>query len=596
MALRLDYLGHKLSSVGLVCPTSNVAPLSDLSISPSSPGVSLCPISPREPNNRVNMNCTATNLRVAHFQWDTACPGRRTPVWHPSFRLPRETRLKASTAIKRSRSPKFERERHIGRKLANSPISEPISSAAPRRRDGGPAEMSSTTITSLDRRLYAWLGEADDKKFERAFNAYFSLAFPAVVRHLTRISRWDPSQLEELTQDALLRFFERAGRGRREASVAVQQAMVSVRPLNFGPFHERQVNRWTRDVSSFRDSAMRFQLPQADAPDDGNWKAAIHALAARIPILNQQGLHILDAVRVQLRWDCEDHPTSDTPTDTDEHPGADLDETIETHDGTPLYTEAKGFANAIAAEAAAHSARLQAAAGHHARLVEFVGGTFTIVCALPRLRIPTNGYLFEIAMTIYLDECKKRGRQKRGGSGVEPPVSKAPTATPTDDLSIPHPIEMMTLESETAYDGADSGDDWISAAANNKPLAGFATPAVDPTLQYENEDLFDKFYEYLRSPVADATQAYADAQGTGRASTARRRLDSLTNKFARTTAVLGLMGEGYTQEQIAQQLTLSRNQVKYIIELVQEAYAKFAADSSRPSARTSHMREESNAP
>jgi DNA-directed RNA polymerase specialized sigma24 family protein len=543
------------------------------------------------------MNCTATNLRVARFQWDTSCLGHRAPVWRPSFRLPGETRLKAPTSINRSRSLKFERERHVGRKLANYNLSEPISGDEPRKRDGGPADMSSTKITSLDRRLYAWLGEADDKKFERAFNAYFSLAFPAVVRHLLRISRWDPAQLEELAQDALLRFFARAGRGRREASVSVQQAMTRVRPLNFGPFHERQVNHWTRDVSSFRDSAMRFQLPQADAPDEGNWRAAIHALAARIPVLDQQGFHILEAVRLELRWDCEDDPTSDiTPTDTDEHLVGDLGETIETNDGTQHYTEAKGFANAIAAEAAAHSARLQAAAGHHPRLVEFVGGTFTIVCAIPRLRIPTNGYLFEIAMTIYLDECKKRGRQKRGGSGAQPSVSKAATATPTGDTGLPHPIEMMTLEPETSYDGADNNDDSITAAANNKSAANFATPAIDPTLQYENEDLFEKFYEYLRKPVADATQAHANAQGTGRASMERRRLDTLTDKFARTTAVLALMGEGYTQEQIAEQLALSRNQVKYIIELVQEAYARFSADTGGQSARSAHFRGPSNAP
>ncbi|MGO9263996.1 MAG: hypothetical protein ACLQBA_03760 [Candidatus Binataceae bacterium] len=451
--------------------------------------------------------------------------------------------------------------------------------------------MSSTKITSLDRRLYAWLGESDDKKFERAFNAYFSVAFPAVVRHLMRISRWDPTQLEELAQDALLKFFERVGRGRREASGAVQQAVSRVRPLNMGPFHERQVNHWTRDVSSLRDSAMRFRLPQVDEPEDAHWKAVIRALADRIPVLRNQGCHILNAVRVELSWECVDEPPAEiTPIDADEHFPGDLDEKI-ANDGPERYAAAKAFANAMATEATGHTARAQAALLDHPRLVEFVDGTFTVVCALPRLRPPTNGYLFEIAMTIYLDECKKRGRQKRGGSATSPSQT---TTTESSDLDPQHPFEVLrldlenTLEADEYFEGADP------ITANNSSKSNFVTPAIDPTLQYENEELFEKFFEYLRRPVADATQSCANAVGTRRAAEERHKLESLMSKFARTTAVLSLVGEGHTQEQIAAQLGISRNQVKYIIELVQEIYARFAADSLRHSSRAAHSREQSN--
>ena len=94
-------------------------------------------------------------------------------------------------------------------------------------------------MTTLDHRLYAWLRESDEQRFQLAFNAYYSLAFPAVIRRIARQSRWDLSSLEEIAQDALLKFFERAGRGRREASNTVKNALALINPPNIGGFHKR---------------------------------------------------------------------------------------------------------------------------------------------------------------------------------------------------------------------------------------------------------------------------------------------------------------------------------------------------------------------
>jgi hypothetical protein len=476
-------------------------------------------------------------------------------------------------------------------KLANFLISRPLLANAPQRHDG-PADMSSIKTTPLDRRLYAWLGESNDSKFDRAFQAYFSVAFPAVVRHLSRISRWDLTHLEELAQDALLRFFERVGRGRREAYEAVQQALARMQPMNFGPFHERQVSHWTHDIASFKDSAMRFRLAQ-DESEASDWKGAVRALADRIPLLQKRGCQIVQAVRVGLHWEGPDEtPAEIALPDSDDRISAPLDESID-NDGTDRYAAAKFFADALITEVAAGTSRAKAALSHHPRLVEFVAAAATIIDCLPRLRIPTNGYLFEIAMTIHLDECKKRCRKKRGGSGVAEPLSMLTAATSSGETGPPHPIEIMSLESGSTYDGAEQFDELGSAACDTSAHS-FSTPTVDPMLQIENEDLFEKFFEYLRKPVADATEAVANAQGSAQEKAARRKLASLISKFSRTTAVLALMGEGYTQERIADQLFLSRNQVKYIVELVKEAYARFAVESSRP-ARGSHLGVESNA-
>jgi DNA-directed RNA polymerase specialized sigma24 family protein len=443
--------------------------------------------------------------------------------------------------------------------------------------------MPNTKITIMDRRLYAWLGESDDGKFERGFTAYFAIAFPAVVRHLKRISRWDPAELEELAQDSLLRFFDRAGRGRREASEVIRQALPRVRSLHLAPFHEGQVDRWTSDVASFRSAAIGFRLPELEDPSEAHWKESIRALADRVPGLQQQGCHLLCTAQLGTNWGSIDElPADSARADAEDRSDPGIDEVVDT--ATPgSLAAAKAFANSVIAETAAHSFRAQRVIAKHPGLVQFVDGAFLIVEATPRLRIPTNGYLFEIAMTIYLDECKKRSRKKRGGSNLLESSSSIDRVVGHAQ----HPLEMLTFETEATLRSAEYFEGAASVSAMDTSVSAFASPAVDPTTQYENEDLFERFYEYLHKPIVEATQAYAIAQDARQARVERKKLDSLTSKFARTMDVLSLMGEGYTQEQIAEQLGLSRNQVKYVIESVQEAYVRFTAEPGRHCGRRS---------
>jgi DNA-directed RNA polymerase specialized sigma24 family protein len=343
---------------------------------------------------------------------------------------------------------------------------------------------------SLDLRLYAWLAESDDRRFEHAFNEYFAVAFPAVVRYLARISHWDPARLEDLAQEALLRFFDRVGRARRAASRDVVSALARLRPPDPGSFRERQAQAWIRDVAALNDAAMNFHNLAGGAEA----KAAIHGLVERVAMLQRQGEQQLHGAR------------------------------------QPAEQQQPGMAS-------------------------FRDDLLLILEALPQLRVPTNSYLFQIAHSIYLDECKKHGRQKRGGAGL---------------VGHPHPVE--------SQDCGETGE-----------------PAVDPTVEYEGAEFFGKFLEYLRAPLDRAAEAYQRAAANGSALPERQRLESLGGKFTRTTAVISAIGEGHTQEQVAEQLGLSRNQVKYIIELVQDAYTRFAADADR-AATSPTMREQSHVP
>jgi hypothetical protein len=143
------------------------------------------------------------------------------------------------------------------------------------------------------------------------------------------------------------------------------------------------------------------------------------------------------------------------------------------------------------------------------------------------------------------------------------------------DDSLPHhPVELATLDSKVAFDGEGSFDEGFPT------ITGDNAVVTDPTLQYEYEEYFAKFYEYLHKPVSDAARAYENAPDIRRAEIERQRLKSLAAKFARTTAVLSMLGAGNTQEQTAEHLGISRNQVKYIVAVVQEAYERFAAVSA----------------
>jgi DNA-directed RNA polymerase specialized sigma24 family protein len=411
-------------------------------------------------------------------------------------------------------------------------------------------------MSTLDQRLYAWLSESDERKFELAFRSYFTVAFPSLVRHLARLSRWDTAELEEVAQDALLRFFEKVGRGRREAAEQATQSLAGVRPLQLGPLHARQVTSWTADVAGFIADSMGF-LPPAGDVMGVEWKTVIRELTDRIPALQGRGYLLFGAIQIQLEWPLESAGSAGEPTKSTDFP-ADSD------GGTRLR-----FAENLMREKEDNSARAAQAEQRLVGVLSFVEGTLSVIRVIPRLRVPTNGYLFEISNSVYLDECKKRGRRKRGGMGVPATFQAMVTG---EGYASAHPL-----------DEVDSGPDGERIEHDGTLWAGIAmegdqaVPAVDPTLQYEHHEFFEKFYAYMRVPVDAAMEAYSTAQAGGRGAAERRRLESLTVRYSTMMAVLSSIGEGYTQDRTAERLGLTRNQVKYILERVQDAYARFSA-------------------
>jgi DNA-directed RNA polymerase specialized sigma24 family protein len=431
-------------------------------------------------------------------------------------------------------------------------------------------------MTTLDDQLYTWLSETDDRESTLAFNSYFLLAYPALIRHLARFAPSDPALLEEIAQDSLLKFFERIGRGRRAASEAVAGALRQIQPISQGSFHERQVRAWTTDVDSYRRVTMSFRLPRAESDESATWKNTIRELALQIPTLQQQGWHLIDGVRIELQW--QEVADQEAAPHLEHLVGAHALTTDAATNGEITAAPATDPATASLVSAVMESAP----SAHSAEIrqpgtLQFVYCAVTMIRAIPRLRVPTNGYLFEIAMSLYLDDYRRRRRQKRGGAGS--PSAHDAVRTDSDGEPLEHPLENQLADhdlGEEILPEVAAADGWPSTRLR----ANAECASTDPIRTLEDEEYFERFYAYLRAPVDAAESAYEAARVRGGALAERRKWYSLAQKLSRTMAVLTAIGEGYTQEQAAERLQLSRNKVKYVIETLQDAYARFVARSA----------------
>jgi DNA-directed RNA polymerase specialized sigma24 family protein len=404
-------------------------------------------------------------------------------------------------------------------------------------------DLMSSRDTSLDYRLYAWLAEADDKRYWQAFDAYFRAAFPIVIRRLVRLSSWAACDVEDLAQEALLKFYSKIGRERPDLAHAVRRTLADIQPLALGSIHERHVGVWVGEVRNFIDKAMTFRIEATQSEEE--WKSALASNLERIPVLQKEGWDLMRPVLTTLGW----------------------------RDDVADFTS----------EVLSRSARAQDAEKILTGLCAFVGGSSYVIEHLPPLRIPTNAYLFEIVTTMYLDECKKRGRVKRGGTGTH--RSELPARAERDIPAVmpSHPLDSM--RDDEVQDLTELEPSRLNSRAPEVPQWGRITN--DPTSEYEDTELYESFHEYLYHPVADAIEALQQAQLRGRASAEQRRYESVANKFSRAMSVLESLGEGYTQEETAERLGLSRNQVKYVVERVHEAYLQFEAEQFRQVAQGS---------
>ena len=433
------------------------------------------------------------------------------------------------------------------------------------------------TMKTLDGLLYRWVGEADESRGETAFRTYYSAAFPLLVRHVQHRTGWDSASAEDIAQEALVRFFERIGRGRRDAIAVVRAAAARLADLDAGPLATGLIARWAGNVDALASSVADFCLSGEDRSPDEYCRELAGELSTQISSLQRAGLGLLYSMR-PLVSECiaggrEDE--SETPAMV---PGT-LDSLAAAKVGA---SEIVGFARELAHSLSTDPLHVSAGGRRDPGIAAPVQAVLMIIETLPRLRMPTNSYLFEITTSTFLDEIKRRKRKKRGGAATDAGCASDDDAHDERGTS-GHPLEAIPEDLQTESDGDSWHDQHCPRECrhHSRTATVMLVPSVDPIMGYESEDFLRRFYEYLRVPVARAVTALETARAEGPALPERRRLESVAGKFSRMVTVLSLLGEGYTQEEAARLAGLSRNQVKYIAQTVKEAYERFAAGETR---------------
>jgi DNA-directed RNA polymerase specialized sigma24 family protein len=260
-------------------------------------------------------------------------------------------------------------------------------------------------MKTLDALLYQWVGETDESRMDSAFRAYYSAAFPCLVRHVQNRTGWDRGSAEDIAQEALLRFLDRAGRGRQEAGVLVRTGLMRLSSVQVTVVDSRQVARWASDVGEFADSVINFEVPSGAGMADGDWVASIGALSAQVGSLQRRGWCLLEEARRNIL-----HENAGSREPSAMGPLEDA--------ADPQEREIARFARELSWHPAAGTSPDAKAKDRYPGVGRLAEAVLTVIGTLPRLRLPSNGFLFEIATTTLLDEIKRRRRRKRGGLDV----------------------------------------------------------------------------------------------------------------------------------------------------------------------------------
>ena len=182
----------------------------------------------------------------------------------------------------------------------------------------------------------------------------------------------------------------------------------------------------------------------------------------------------------------------------------------------------------------------------------FLQSAERICSALPALAIPSNGLLYTIAKRQFIDSTRRR-----------------PHTVDSDVTGTGSALEEIDLPSD------DTRLPQVSANAGEPIEAG-----VSRAQDLELEQRYAAFLEFLRAPLTRAEAALADAASRGKATTERARAQSLRAKYDRVVAVLIALREHPqpTEQEIADRLGLTRNQVKYAIERIRSEFNYFFPD------------------
>ena len=416
----------------------------------------------------------------------------------------------------------------------------------------------------LDTLLYAWLSEADNQSAEQRFNSYFRAAFPDLCRYI-RSLRVDPGTAQDISQQALIKFFNHLGTERRAADERIGIARDELRPLDFGTVHARLVEAWRRQLGSFRDAAIGFRIPHEPQKLPAPWRDLREEINGRIEPLSRQGTHFLAEVRTRIEASLAALLRSESPQRVGSAARAARKQSREFDTKTAqdcANEQIQGFVASLLQYAQGRDcARVDSELGC-AGGTDFVSRTNTVCENLPALAIPSNGLLYTIAKRLFVDGL----RRKRPESS-----ERIEEAADDDARSV---LDELDFEGSVPIEAPRAAESWSNLTEPD---------AIVSEAPSEVEARYRGFLELLRAPLTRAEAALAAAASKGKAEAEAGRVESLRAKHDRLMAVLNALHHTPqpTEEEIAKTHGLTRNQVKYVIERVREEFSYYFPDLAR---------------
>jgi len=438
--------------------------------------------------------------------------------------------------------------------------------------------------STIDVLLYDWLNEPAEDLFERKFSVYYTHTFPAVVRYLTRrvTSTSLDVDVESVAQDSLIKFFDVVGKSRRVAGADLGEAIASLRPGFPDAFHRKRVLLWKELVDAFRQRALTF--PEMASRRLAQFHDAIRAINGEIPTLQRQGRTFLDESYERLVREINVSGAMQGPACS-----ADSDEVAESLRRTSELLK-------ILADVEPTTA------GMSNEVCPFLDRTSLITSLLPKIRIHTNSFLFEIAKNRLLDELRRhRARAPRTleKSAAALGELEADVTTDRSVTSVPELAAVAALREPQPEDLTDDclGDSGMSLprgtvldirlrALDDEEGETYSSTDAYPDARtpedaYATHEIFEKFLFVLGAPVRRASEEMEHALTQRARNDASKRLDKERLKYRQLEAILIGIAEGASQEEMAERLGLTRNQIKYAVEQAREELAKLlSADTS----------------
>lgn len=390
-----------------------------------------------------------------------------------------------------------------------------------------------STPDPLDEFLYDWLAEERQCLAERKFGAYYSLAFRVVRRSVLRGCLEEDAK--DIFQEAITRFLRKAGTERREAAESVRGTLERLQPLDFGEMHRRLVRDWGRDVSVFRDAALRFRIgkpsrDQSSQVASSGWRAQRDEINSRVEPLTRRG----DRFLVEMRGQIEPR--------------------LQALIAATRAVSERGLEDFI--KVLLESAQLRGVPNLERaldcdRAISFVDSTCSICARLPALKIPVNALLIEIARNKFIDLLRKN-KVSNGKDAAVRLVDKGP-----------HPLEAVLFGSDVPELAEDIDEVETRRGESSRPSELDEASSVT---------LYRDFVTFLRVPL---TLAELEDAPTA-------KLDSLRAKYMRLIDVLTAFGRNpdRSQNETASVVGLTREQVKYALRKISDEFQRFCLSHS----------------